>query len=281
MKNLVFTLSLFILFSFNGSIGYAQTETSTEEKPKTVIITMNNGDEFRGEIVSQDGDRIILKTVNGELSLIAANVRSIVDDEYTGKYSFENPHDTRYFFGPSAIPIKKGKKYYQNVLVTANFFNYGLTENFSIGGGFEFISTLSGEPIWFLTPKIGFKVSDNVHIGGGFFTAGLAGEGSATLGYGVFTLGQSESNVSLTAGYGLADGEVTDTPVIVLSGTHRISNNIALLTENYFLPESSYFGIHGIRILSNKNAFDIGAIVIPEIADDIPALPYVGYVRVF
>jgi hypothetical protein len=28
-------------------------------------------------------------------------------------------------------------------------------------------------------------------------------------------------------------------------------------------------------------SLDIGAIVIPEIAGDIPALPYVGYVRTF
>ncbi|MEQ9310372.1 MAG: hypothetical protein RLN90_13035 [Balneolaceae bacterium] len=281
MKFQVFKLSLFILLVLTFSNGYAQTESDTVKQNPTVIITMQNGDEFKGLIISQNNDRIILKTINGEISLIAANVKSIEEYTYSGKFDFENPHDTRYFFGPSAIPIKKGKRYYQNVLVTTNFFNYGITEKISVGGGFEFISTIQGEPIWFLTPKVGYQLSETVYVGGGFIMAGASSEGTATLGYGVFTLGKSESNLSLSVGYGIADGEVTESPVIVVSGTHRTSNSITLLSENYFLPEANYFGIHGIRILSNKNAFDIGAIVIPEIIEYVPALPYVGYVRVF
>ena len=110
--------------------------------------------------------------------------------------------------------------------------------------------------------------------------AGFAAEGTATLGYGVFTLGQPETNLSIGAGYGLLDGELSDYPAIMISGTHRISNSIALLSENYVI-QNSFFGVHGIRILSKKNSFDIGAIVIPEIVRTLPALPYVGFVRVF
>ena len=110
---------------------------------------------------------------------------------------------------------------------------------------------------------------------------GFADEGTVTLGYGIFTVGQSETNLSLGLGYGIIGGELSDYPAIMISGTHRISKNIALLSENYVIRDSFYFGIHGIRILSRKNSFDIGAIVIPEIGEWIPALPYVGYVRVF
>lgn len=71
----------------------------------------------------------------------------------------------------------------------------------------------------------------------------------------------------------------------MISGTHRLGNSLALLSENYVIPNSSgntsFFGIHGIRILSPKNSFDIGAIIIPNIAADIPALPFVGYARSF
>jgi len=246
---------------------------------------MYNGDVYKGEILSRDDKTIVLKTVNGEINLIASNVSSIENYTYEGKFGFYNPHDTRYFFGPSGIPIKKGKGYYQNILVTTNFVNYGITKNISIGGGFEFISTILGSPIWFLTPKIGFDISENIHIGGGFIMAGFAAQGSATLLYSVFTLGDSETNLSLGAGYGLIDGNLSDYPAIMLSGTHRVGKSISLLSENYFLPSafdnSIYFGIHGIRILSEKSSFDIGAIVISELVRFIPALPYVGYVRTF
>jgi small nuclear ribonucleoprotein (snRNP)-like protein len=281
MNKLLSKIILISLLTFSFNNVFSQTETDSIKQEQIVIIKMKNGDEYKGTISKRDSETIVLKTVNGEISLIASNVSAIENYDYTGKFEFANPHDTRYFFGPSGIPIKKGKGYYQNILVTTNFFNYGITNNISIGGGFEFISTVSGSPIWFLTPKVGFDISENIHVGAGFIMAGFAAEGTATLGYGVFTLGQSETNLSIGAGYGLLDGELSDYPAIMISGTHRISKSIALLSENYVIPTSFYFGIHGIRILSKKNSFDIGAIVIPDIADFIPALPYVGYVRIF
>ena len=275
-------LSKIILIGLlTSSFNNVFSQTDTLKQDQMVIIKMKNGDDYKGVLLKQGDGRILLKTVNGEMNLIASNIHSLENYDYVGKFEFANPHDTRYFFGPTGIPIKKGKGYYQNILVTTNFVNYGVTKNISIGGGFEFISTVLGSPIWFFTPKVGFDLSENIHVGGGFIMAGFADEGTATLGYGVFTLGQSETNLSIGAGYGLIDQELSDYPVIMISGTHRISKSIALLSENYVIPDSFYFGIHGIRILSKKNSFDVGAIIIPEIASVIPALPYVGYVRVF
>lgn len=283
-KKIMITLWLLLLI-FPFSTLSAQTETDSLPQNQMVLISMNNGDEFKGIILSRDEEKLVLQTENGEMNLIVSNIKTIEDYNYTGKFGFANPHDTRYFFGPSGYPIEKGKGYYQNVLLTFNFVNYGISDNFSIGGGFEFISTISGSPIWFLTPKFGFEISEKAHAGAGFIMAGFAGEGTATLGYGVFTSGSSESNFSIGAGYGLVDGELSRYPAIMLAGTHRVSKTIALLTENYIIPGSNantfYFGIHGIRIMTKKSSFDIGIVFIPEIADDVPALPYIGYVRVF
>jgi len=287
MNKLLYKTLIICLLTFSFNNLFSQTETDSLKQEQIVVIKMKNGDEYKGTTSKRDGEIIVLKTVNGEINLIASKVSAIEDYDYEGKFEFANSHDTRYFFGPSGIPIKKGKGYYQNILVTTNFFNYGVTKNISIGGGFEFITAVTGSPIWFLTPKVGFVVSDNIHVGGGFIMAGFSGlgfnisDGTATLGYGVFTLGESETNLSIGAGYGLLEGELSDYPAIMISGTHRITKSIALLSENYVIPNSFYFGIHGIRILSKKNSFDIGAIVIPEIGNEIPALPYVGYVRVF
>jgi len=285
MRNFNIRFTFFFLLIFSFSVLSAQQSSDTLKQTKKVTITMKNGDEFIGKIIKQDSQTITLLTENGEMNLIADNVKSISDFEYTGKFSYPNPHDTRYFFGPSGIPVKKNKGYYQNVLVTFNFANYGISKNISIGGGLEFISTLTGNPIWFLTPKIGFDLSKNVHVGGGFIMAGFAAEGTATLAYGVFTLGTSETNASLGAGYGIIDGTVSDYPAIMIAGTHRIGNGIALLTENYIIPNtpdnSGYFGIQGIRLLFRQNSFDIGAIVSPVFSDEIPALPFVGFARAF
>ncbi len=285
MKNALLKITVLFFFIFALSHSYGQEETVAGKQEQVVIVTMKDGTEYKGTIVSQDNETLVLRTPNGTLNLVSVNVDTIENYDYEGKFEFPNPHDTRYFFGPSGIPVKKGKGYYQNVLLTGNFANYGITKNISVGGGLEFISTVLGNPVWFLTPKVGFDISKNLHAGGGVIVAGLAGEGTASLGYGVFTVGHAETNFTVGAGYGFISGEASQNPAIMLSGTHRVSRSIALLTENYILPmntgETFYFGIHGIRILSKRNSFDIGAIVIPEIAEDIPALPYVGYVRTF
>lgn len=284
MKDLLRQMALIGLLVFFAANVFAQTGTDPEPQMPKVVITMNNGEEYTGEILEQDEEIIVLRTANGVIELIASNVRSVKEQDYQGKFTYANPHDTRYFFGPSAIPIKKGKGYYQNVAITFNFVNYGITKNISIGGGLEFISTILGQPIWFLTPKAGFQLSEKFHIGGGVILAGFADEGSAALTYGVTTFGSSESNLSLGVGYGLMDREFSDYPAVMVGGMHRLSRSIALLTENYLIPNEDslmYFGIQGIRILSRKNAFDVGVIVSPEFSDEIPVLPYVGYVRIF
>lgn len=285
MKILLLKTILVCLLVFSVNNVFTQTKTDSLKLNQAVIIKMKNGDEYKGQIFKKDTATITLKNVNGEFTLIASKVRYINNYTYKGKFEFANPHETRYFFGPSGIPVKKGKGYYQNVLVTTNFVNYGVTKNISIGGGFEFISTILGSPVWFFTPKVGGDITESVHLGGGLLMAGFAAEGTATLGYGVITLGHSETNLSIGIGFGLTDGEISDYPAIMISGTHRVSSSIALLTENYIFPNGSgealYFGIHGLRILSEKNAFDIGVIVTPEISDVIPALPYAGYARVF
>lgn len=285
MKTSASKTILLILFIFSSSLLFSQANQDTLSKPQKVIVKMKNGDEFKGELMKRDENIITLKTENGELNLIVSNVVSLENDVYDGKFRFSNPHDTRYFFGPTGIPVKKNKGYYQNVLLSTNFVNYGITENVSIGGGFEFISTLAGYPIWFLTPKVGFNISTKTHVAAGVIMAGFAAEGTATLTYGVFTRGTSESNVSLGIGYGLMSGEFSKYPAIMFSGTHRVGNNVALLSENYIITnrynETNYIGIQGIRILSPKNSFDIGAIIIPSIIDFVPALPFVGYSRAF
>jgi len=279
MNNLLYKTLIICLLTFSFNNLFSQTETDSLKQEQIVVIKMKNSDEYKGAISKRDGETIVLKTVNGEIYLITSNVISIENYDYVGKFQFANSHDTRYFFGPSGIPIKKGKGYYQNILVTTNFVNYGVTKNISIGGGLEFISTVNGNPIWCLTPKIGFEISENIHAGGGLLMLGTR-DGSAAVGYGVFTLGQSETNLSLGLGYGIYDGKLSDYPAIMISGTHRISNSIALLSENYVLPNSFYFGIQGIRLLSKKTSFDIGAMTLPLLGAVI-SLPFVGYVKVF
>jgi len=274
-------LSLVFMLVFFLNTAYCQ------DSGKEVWIKMENGEEYQGKIINADQETLTLQTKNGQLDLITSKVASIEDVEaYDGKFHFKNPNDTRYFIGPSARPLKKGKGYYQNVSVSVNAVNIGITDNISIGGGFEFISTVVvQEPLWFLTPKVGFPISEKWSIGGGLLIGGLGAQGAGGLGYGVITYGSADSNMTVGLGYRFGSSE----PLLVLSGMHRLGKSISLVSENYFAsvgtdelsPGLGTFGIQGIRIIGKKNSFDIGLIIIPEIVEYVPALPYVSYVRTF
>lgn len=229
----------------------------------------------------------MLKTSFGEIKFLKEKIVKVTNTNGIKKFKFNNPNPTRYFFGPSAIPLNSKSGYYQNVLLSSNFINYGITDNISIGGGLELISTINSSPIWFFNPKTGYMLRENLYAGGGIFLIGIGvDENVASLAYGLFTYGNKNTNFTLATGYGLIGGERTTFAPVMANGTYRINNVISLLSENYIFPDENvdinYIGIQGIRILSKANVFDIGLIVSPTIFDGFtPALPFVGYVRVF
>ncbi|MCK5782287.1 MAG: hypothetical protein KAH10_06830 [Flavobacteriales bacterium] len=281
MRNLFKTIILSFILSLSYTTVFGQIDVDSISKIENSVIKMIDGDKYVGQIIRRDSTSILLKTSNADMIIPTSSIKNIKRYDYFGKYKFPNLHDTRYFFAPSAIPIKKGSGYYQNIEVVLNFVNYGVTNYFSIGGGFEFITLFSGEvPIIFLTPKVGFKISEKFHAGAGVLFGTKFANGSMGLPYLITTFGSSESNISIGGGVSIS-GETFGLPVILFSGTARVSNYIALLTENYILVDNDnpyYIGIQGIRVISKENAFDIGLMVLPEIGFPIP---FVGYVRTF
>ena len=237
----------------------------------------------------------------GNLAISRANVKSlrylpVVAGGQAG-IQFDNPHPTRYFFGPSAIPLKKGERYYQNAYVLANSVQYGINDNFSIGGGavipFAF----------FITPKWGYQVASKWHLGYGMLAAtsfikdmnfGLA------VAYGSATYGTKEHNVTLNAGWGAVKQQDPNSsyawrgarrPMFTISAMTRISNRVMLVTENWLFSLKEYDfqtetytmknrGIltGGFRFMGEKNSFDFGVLV-PS--GEAVAIPYIDYVFKF
>ncbi|HBS87162.1 MAG: hypothetical protein A2W91_03005 [Bacteroidetes bacterium GWF2_38_335] len=278
----IIPLFTFIVLFFFSSNTFSQEATDTVKKVK---ISMKNGEDFSGVLISQDKGTIRIRNENGEMNLIIENVKSIEYESATVNYSVSNPNSSRYFFSHTAIPYEKNKFYYQNTFVFLNTLDYGLTKNLSIGGGFEFISTVVGYPIFLISPKAGFKIKNKFHLGTGAFFVGIPGEFFSSFIYGTATYGTRESNVSLGATGCIINNELYDYGFIMFGGMHRISNGVSLLSENYYTPyidnKTGYFGIHGIRLLSSTSHFDFGVLIIPVIVDFIPALPYISFVRVF
>ena len=290
-KYLLFACVLMFLFNPNG---YTQDVTPVSEYPDSILkVTMMDGSIFIGEYVSGASGTLTLHTVYlGNIQLSRKDILQI-DVISSGSLDekeswFVNPNATRYLFGPSAIPIEKGAGYYQNVYVVLQSFNYGLTKNISIGAGFDVITPFVRDvpPFFFITPKASFQVAEKVHLGGGLLYANtaafeLSGFG---IGYGIFTYGTVENNITAGLGWGYIEGEITNGPIITVSGMARVSRRLGLVSENWIVPVDGYYGVfsYGLRFMSEKITVDFAFINNPDIFSEIViGIPYVDFVIKF
>jgi hypothetical protein len=288
MKNLL--IALLVLASL---VTKAQDSTY-------VRVELKNGKSITGTLIQKSDTELTVATPDlGKVTLAWSVIKSMNMISKEGKS--QNTHPTRYFFAPSAIPLKKGDKYYQNALFLVNSFQAGVTDHFSIGGGLVVPFAL------FITPKIGYQVADKVHVGGGilFATSLIRGLnfGVGTV-YGSVTYGTKESNLTLNTGLGAYNEnsgfgrddynwKFASNPMFTLSGMTRISNKVMLLTENWFFTTktvnyddatgqflnstTAYNGIlsGGVRILLERSAFDVGFLVPTTIESG--TIPYIAY----
>lgn len=258
----------------------------------TYKVVLNDGSEFIGKFVSSTDSVLVLRTKSiPKIEIPFSNIKSIniVDAQNLrkdGSYWFPNPNPTRYFFTTSAINLERGSGYYQNSYLVINAVNYGITDFFSIGGGFELTSTFSPDvnPFFFLTPKIGIKTTDKFYVGGGLLIGNADGYTIGTT-YGMATYGDNDDNITAGLGWGFFEGEFAPEPVIMLAGMTRVSRRISLVSDNLFFPnDDGYYEIisYGVRFFGEKLAVDLGFINNSDIFEFLPiGVPYVDFVVKF
>lgn len=282
-----YVLLLLVLFS-SSTFGQTKVQDFEFEPDVSYKIVLFDGSELIAKFIEKNEIMLTVSTSSiPRIELPFAQIKSIelVDEsnfKADGSYWFPNTHSTRYFFSPSAINLKKGEAYYQNTYLLINSFNYGVTNQFSIGGGLEFISTFSGDPLYFLTPKMGFNISEKLNLGAGVLLVGVAGEGSLGITYGMATYGNNDDNLTLGMGWGFVEGDFSSKPTITLGGMKRLKRKFSLVTESWFIPlDDSYYGIfaYGMRIFSEKIAVDLGLLNNADISEGLfLGVPYVDLV---
>lgn len=274
-----------ILFCFLcvGSVNGLQAQ---DQRDYYKVITVQN-QTFVGELIFEDDEKITLRTESlNRLTILRENIKRIekinADRIRNGEYWFENPQSTRYFFTPNAIGLRKGRGYYQNTWVLFNNVNYGISDSFSIGGGVIplFLFGTGETPMWLL-PKVSVPVvADKFYIGGGAMIGGIVGESTEAVGvlYGVATVGNRDKNLSVSLGYGYVGSDISNTPVVNISGLIRTGRKFYLLSENYFVPGVDESGIAsvGLRWAPESFALDFGLFRPLVDAGSLIGIPWLG-----
>jgi hypothetical protein len=214
-----------------------------------------------------------------------------------GKYWFPQPMPGRYFYAPSAFTLKPGEGYYQNTMLGLNSVNVGITKWISLGGGIEFFSTIASitagefKPTYYITPKIGFEVAKNLRIGTGaiYMQIMVADLQLATV-YGVVSYGNPDYNLTVGLGWGYSKFETDEwssqkSPMITICGTARIGRKIALVTENWLIPDAGngdfkYYPLYsyGLRFFGETLSVDLAFINNRDIVEALfIGIPFVAF----
>ncbi len=273
----------FLMPGFHGAVA------AQEPEEEIYRVETRDGNFFTGTILEEDEEKIVLKTEDfGEVTLRKTNIvkKTKVDPRrlVEGEYWFENPQATRYFWSPNGYGLKKGEGYYQNVWVLYNQASYGLTDYFSVGAGMVPLFLLGGTstPVWVI-PKFSIPlVDEKVNLGVGLLAGSVIGEdiGGFGIAYFTSTFGNPNTNFTIGTGWGFADGEWADLPVITLSGMFRTGARGYIITENLIIPAGDdsllLIAFGGRRIIRNSG-LDFGLIIpfAPDMNTFI-AIPWLG-----
>lgn len=128
----------------------ANAQTVSDSTQQLFIVIKNNGVEYIGYILSDDGREVLLETQKlGKIYIPKADIREIrrlrmQKDLFQDKFSPNNPFTTRYSFTTNALPVPKGENYYMLNLWGPEF-HFAVSERLNLG----VMSTWLGSPLAF------------------------------------------------------------------------------------------------------------------------------------
>ena len=239
---------------------------------RVYYVILNDGMKFFATIAERHPNHYVFNTQYfgtitsgfGEIKYLKEVENKLRQDAYW----IPNPHDSRLFFGPTGRGIPGGEGYFQTVWGYLNSFNYGVTDNFSVGTTFFLFPGVPLEySIFSLTPKVSLPVSKKTSVAAGILYATFFGENFGIV-YGAGTIGDKNDNLTGGLGFGFLNEEMGKTPVFMFGGVKRLSNRVSLMTENYvvtipaneatFQEKQTYMGgLYGMRFIWPRTNLDL------------------------
>ena len=257
-----------------------------------VSISLADGTQLEGVIIQETENHILVETLSGlEIKVPRTSIITIKRHRASA-FSRPDPNYTRLLFAPTGRPLRRGDAYFFNHYVFFPGMAYGLTDHFSLAAGLSVIPGLGlSEQVLSLAPRFGLYDSGDVALSAGVLYMKVADEGAGGMAFVVGTKGTPAK--SFTCGIGLGyiaeEGENVDFaehPVLLLGGNIRLSESMALVSENWLITgedlglDQQPLGL-ALRFLGSKIAVDAGVIIIGEVIEEGFPIPWLSFVYNF
>ena len=246
MKSIILFLFT-ITFTLCSQINAQFTEGDSLSSKNLFLIIKNDGGEYIGEIISDNGREILVITKQvGKLYLNKSEISSItkVDEKINainnGEFRATGPFTTRYYFTNNAIPIKKNENY-GLIHVYGPEVHLSVANKTSVGVMASWIASpiaLALKQQIFSYKKFHFSIGSIIGSSG-YINQGQTYGG---LHWGTITLGDRSSNISFSAGVFHINWPSNN--VNFMSGVREIGERFSYSfyddTHPYFIAEEDY-----------------------------------------
>ncbi len=269
----------FLLMLHNS---FAQTD-SNSVRP-TTKITLRDGSEIVGSIISEDSLVITFKTPTNISMVIPKNqikfMEKLSGEMANGEYVRVDPNTTRLFFAPTGRTLPAGMGYFSDYELFFPFIGIGITDYITLAGGMS-LAPGATEQLLYFAPKIRFIQLDNFDASGGVLYINSTSFSSDAVGivYGVGTVKLPRADITGGIGWGFSKGDLSNKPIIMLGGEFSVSGSMKFITENWF-PVGADVSIisFGIRFYGERLAADLAFMrPLNGWSSGFPFFPWVGF----
>ncbi|MFL5753181.1 MAG: hypothetical protein ACJ76F_07235 [Bacteroidia bacterium] len=268
MKKILFILVVLICLASGNLKAQDRQKADTTgktlfKKHKPYIIVLNDGTEYVGEILEDDGREMLINVKKkGKIFIpkyVIKSIELVTPENYKNdEYLYTNAFPRYYMLGSNALPFKKREISANLYYFLSGSVHYNVNENVSLG----LTSTWWGSPIA-LSAKTSFMLSEknyvgvDVNAGTIIYSApgSFIGKISAKYTHGDenknFTLGAGLMSFSYNPSKSNSNGYSDIAYYMGASGASRLSQRTMFVGEFWVFPRTN-FGLAGMGIRSIK-----------------------------
>jgi hypothetical protein len=261
----------------------AATPPAGERVP--ALVFLKDGQQLRGTLVSRDAAGATLELEGGTRVVVpeASIARIELGKSGQARVWSSDPNRTRYLYSPSGFMLKQGEGYVSQTELLVTTVAYGLADHLTLalGTSVPFLFVEDGVNLMAML-KAGVSLGQYVHVAAAGQVLWLPGvDAGTTVGLllGTVTVGTQDAHLGVSIGPPFVAGtdvnEVGDVALSV-SGNYRLSDRIALVSENWFLPSSdSGYALSGaVRFIGQRLGVDAGLVFVNGATVPLPWLDF-------